>query len=285
MRLGHPAGADLAAGHVAGVRPDEPARRRSRSLATLRRVAGWAHIIGFIAGATSTGLSVASSSGGGQIVGQAMSPSSPSDRRWPAPRPRGRPRATAGYGPSRPRRSARTGRYRPCRRRGRATDSGVTNSAPPWSGRSGRRRRAPCRAGSAPGTCRRRCRRRSPAAAACASRFIRLPAVSDVRTAVQLVQRQQCASLSARARPSTSPSVKRRRPAAPSVPSCRKRRAPARRAGQPVESGLEVGGTMRGMRAPTFLDASSASSRACACGPRWRAHPFLDQRLRRAATC
>ncbi len=60
-RLGHPAAADLAARHVAGIGPDEAGRHRP---AAARHSAGsphGCHIIGFMAGATSTGLSVASS--------------------------------------------------------------------------------------------------------------------------------------------------------------------------------------------------------------------------------
>ena len=37
----------------------------------MRRVAGWSHMRGFMAGATSTGLSVASSTRGGEVVGMA----------------------------------------------------------------------------------------------------------------------------------------------------------------------------------------------------------------------
>ncbi len=47
------------------------ARRRPRSRATLRRVAGWSHMRGFMAGATSTGLSVAISTAAGEVVGVA----------------------------------------------------------------------------------------------------------------------------------------------------------------------------------------------------------------------
>ena len=58
-RLGQPAGAGLAAlGHLADVGPDE-CTPSACSVATLRRVAGLSHMRGFMAGATSTGLSVA----------------------------------------------------------------------------------------------------------------------------------------------------------------------------------------------------------------------------------
>ncbi len=90
-----------------GRQPDIPSPRR---VARLRRVAGWFHIRTFIAGAISTALVGGQQQRRGQIIGPALPPSSPSDRPSPAPRRSDRPRATARCGPSRPRRSGRTGR-------------------------------------------------------------------------------------------------------------------------------------------------------------------------------
>ena len=80
--------------------------------------------------------------GGGEIVGEAAPPCAPGCWRSQAPRPAGRRRARAGYGPSRSRRSARTCRCRrdpPIRA---CNDSGVTNLAP--ASVSTHRTAAPC---------------------------------------------------------------------------------------------------------------------------------------------
>ena len=131
LRLGHPARAELAAGHVAVVRADETRRRPPCSVAMLRWVAGCSHIRTFIAGATSTGLSVASS------VVEARSSARPSAaifaiRSAVAGRHDhqvGR-RATARCGPSRASSVRRRARNRPCPRTARPATAGSRTRAP-----------------------------------------------------------------------------------------------------------------------------------------------------------
>ena len=126
-RLGHAAGAEFAAGHRALVGPDE----------------------GDAVGAAAA-RGCAASPDAATCARSSPAPSAPACR-WRAAaveaRSSARPlrhlghqvgrrrrhdheigrRATARYGPSRPRRSARTGRCRPCRRTAPRRDSGVTN--------------------------------------------------------------------------------------------------------------------------------------------------------------
>ena len=84
--------------------------RRLSSVARLRRVAGCAHIAGFMAGAISTGFVRGNAARSRRGRWQGRWRAWPSGRRSPAPPRRDRPRATGGYGRHHARRRGRRGR-------------------------------------------------------------------------------------------------------------------------------------------------------------------------------
>ena len=91
QRFGHAAGARLRFGLArVPIQVRSPQFLSDRNISRLRRVAGCAHMAGFIAGAISTGRRVARRTVVGQIIGEPMGQAAPSDWPWPARQRRNR---------------------------------------------------------------------------------------------------------------------------------------------------------------------------------------------------